>query len=112
VPRVGVERIVEAAEGVTMKLRGGLFYEPSPAPVQRRESNYYDSARAALTLGYGLALHGPMPPIDLDLFGQLHVLVPREHDKDPDIAASNPGAPGVTSSGVIVAGGMTAGVRF
>lgn len=112
VPRVGVERVVEVADGVTMKLRAGAFFEPSPAPAQTRESNYDDSSRTALTLGYGLALRGPIPPIDLDLFGQVHLLHPREHAKDPDIPASNPGAPGVTSSGVIVAGGMTAGVRF
>jgi long-chain fatty acid transport protein len=112
VPRAGVERVIEAAEGVTMKLRAGAFFEPSPAPPQTRESNWLDSHRTALTLGYGLSLARPLPAIDLDVFAQLHVLHPRTHEKDADVAATNPGARGLVSSGTILAGGMTAGVRF
>ena len=54
----------------------------------------------------------PLPPIDLDVFGQLHVLHPRTHDKGAGVSADNAGAPSTDTHGLIVAGGMTAGVRF
>jgi long-chain fatty acid transport protein len=95
-----------------MHLRGGYFFEPSPAPEQTGESNLFDNHRSVLTWGYGLSLHDPLPGIDLDLFGQLHVLHPRSHVKGPEALPDNPGMPEVHTGGFIVAGGATAGVRF
>lgn len=112
-PRFGVDWAATPAEGATVHVRGGYFFEPTPAPKQTRASNYYDSHRSVVTLGYGLELDDPLPPVTLDVFGQIHVLHLRGHAKDADVvAAGNPGAPGAQSRGVIVAGGTTAGVRF
>jgi long-subunit fatty acid transport protein len=112
VPRLGVERTLELADGVAAHLRGGYFLEISPAPEQTGDSNLFDNTRSVLTLGYGLGLSGPLPPIDLDVFAQLHVLHPRTHTKSAGVAADNPGAPETDTHGLIVAGGLTAGVSF
>lgn len=110
--RAGVERTFDPAPGVELSSRGGIFVEPSPAPPQEGEGNLYDNTRVALSLGYGLALGPPWPSLNLDFFQQLQVLVPRTHDKAASVPADNPAGPSVVSQGVIVAGGMTAGVRF
>jgi len=110
--RAGLERSLAPSPSTEMRLRAGLLFEPSPAPEQRGEANIYDNTRVALTLGYGLALQKPLPPITLDLFAQTHVLLPREHQKDPGVAPDNPGQGGVTTSGLIMAGGLLAGVMF
>ena len=113
VARFGVEWTLTPARPVTMRLRGGYFFEPSPAPVQTRESSYYDSHRSAFTLGYGLELDDPLPPVTIDLFAQVHVLHLRTHEKDADvIAAGYAGPASVESRGIILAGGTTAGVKF
>jgi long-chain fatty acid transport protein len=112
VPRVGVERALPLATGAEARLRAGYFLEPSPAPEQSGQGNAFDNWRSVVTLGYGLALAEPLPPLDLELFGQMHLLHPRTHDKDPSVPAGNAGAPSTESSGVIVAGGATARVRF
>lgn len=112
VPRVGVERAFAPADGVSMLVRGGYFFEPSPAPEQTREANGYDSHRSVFTLGYGLELDHPLPPIRLDLFAQVHVLHLRTHQKDADVAPTNAGSPRVDSRGIILVGGTAAGVRF
>jgi long-chain fatty acid transport protein len=109
---VGAERTLLPADNIAMKLRAGALFEPSPAPEQTTLANHFDNTRLGLSLGYGLSLASPLPPIDLDLFAQSQLLLPRTHHKDASIAASNPGAPSIDTSGVIVAGGATAGVRF
>jgi long-chain fatty acid transport protein len=112
VPRAGVEREIALARGVKALVRGGYFFEPSPAPEQTGEANLYDSSRSVFTLGYGLELGAPLPSINLDLFGQMHVLHPRSHTKGESVSPDNPGAPAVETSGLIAAWGATAGVRF
>jgi long-chain fatty acid transport protein len=112
VPRVGVERSFAPGGSVEMRLRGGFFFEPSPAPAQSKAENLYDNHRAAFTLGYGVELGPRASRVALDFFGQAHALLPRDHVKERGIAASNPGSPSVTTSGAIVAFGATAGVKF
>jgi long-subunit fatty acid transport protein len=111
-PRLGVEHVRDAASGVALHLRGGYAFEPSPAPQQSRESNFYDNSRHVLTAGYGLHLSDPLPPITLDLFTQLHLLLPRTHTKDADIPADHPGAPSTKTHGSIVVGGLVLGVAI
>lgn len=111
VPRVGVERTFHprrARADLALHLRGGAFYERSPAPPQVHASNYADDDRLAATLGFGAS----WPAIDVDLFGQAHWLVPREHVKQADVPADNPGAPSWKSTGVVGTVGATVGVRF
>jgi long-chain fatty acid transport protein len=111
VPRLGVERLLEPTADVVLRLRAGYFFEPTPAPVQAAASNHFDSSRSVFTLGYGTSLRGSLPPIDLDLFAQLHVLHPRTHDKEPEFA-QGPAGPAPVSRGLIAAFGATAEVGF
>ncbi len=111
-PHFGAERTLMPAPSVAMHLRGGFFFEPSPAPAQSKLSNLYDNHRLALTLGYGVEVGPRAARIALDLFGQAQALIPRGNPKESDVPASNPGAPSVTVTGVIGAFGTTAGVKF
>jgi len=112
VPHFGAERSFAAGSGVNVHLRGGFFFEPSPAPAQSQLSNLYDDDRAAFTLGYGVEVGPRSARIALDLFGQAQALIPRRNTKEGGVPASNPGAPGATVSGVIGAFGTTVGVQF
>jgi long-chain fatty acid transport protein len=130
VPRVGVEYTVTGRKPFILHVRAGAFYEPSALPSKLPSSQafdpvsqqtinvptrYFDADRLAITLGYGVALRNPLPPITLDLFGQVHVLMPRTVESD----ASNAATPGVASvdsvgkvSGTVLAAGLLAGVSF
>jgi long-chain fatty acid transport protein len=112
VPHIGAERSFAPAPRVDVRLRGGFFFEPSPAPAQTETSNLYDNHRAAFTLGYGVEVGPEKARIALDMFGQVQALVPRDNVKAADVPAGSPGAPSTTTSGVIGAFGATAGVRF
>lgn len=112
VPRVGVERVMRVRRGAEASARAGYFLEPSPAPEQSGEGNAFDNWRSVVTLGYGLSLSDPLPPVELEIFSQLHLLHPRTHDKEAAVPADNAGAPSTESRGIIVAGGATARVRF
>lgn len=118
VVRIGAEQGFTIARGATIHARGGGFFEKSPLPddvpageafspaakgVVPVPTRYFDSDRVALTAGTGLSLVDPLPPIDVDLWGQYHVLLPRtirSNDQEGE------------SSGWVGAFGMTAGVRF
>ena len=108
----GVERRFAPRPGVELSARGGLFFEPTPAPKQTGTANVYDSSRVGVSAGYGVSLGAPFPPIDLDLFSQLQWLLPREHVKEGAVPAANAGAPSVTVSGLLASFGLTAGARF
>jgi hypothetical protein len=127
VPRVGGEYTVRARRSLQLHVRAGAFYEPSPLPSKLASSQafdpvslgtialptrYFDADRLAITLGYGVALNNPLPPVTVDLFAQAHVLLPRTIESD----ASNPGGVSVDSvgrvSGTVLAAGLLAGVSF
>jgi long-chain fatty acid transport protein len=108
----GVERRFEPRPGVGLRARGGLFFEPTPAPKQTGTANVYDASRLAVSAGYGVTLGGPFPPIDLDLFSQLQWLMPRDHVKNASVPTTNAGAPSATVSGLLASFGVTAGARF
>ncbi len=124
VVRVGAEQGFELARGAVARARTGAFYETTPLPseipgseaydagvkgVVTVPTRYFDSNRLALTVGAGLALSKPLPPIDLDVFAQYHVLLPRAVTSvDGNGGALSRGE----SSGHIAVIGMTAGVRF
>src|SRR6185436_4031762 len=81
VARAGVERTFDPLPSVEMRARGGFFFEPTPAPAQTGAGNLYDNARATLSTGYGITFGPPGLRLALDIFQQLQILVPREHDK-------------------------------
>lgn len=82
-PRIGAEGVFTLGRGVTIKARAGYAFEPSPAPEQTSVPNDFDNHRSVIGFGYGLSLSKPLPRIDLDVFGQVHVLHDRDHHK-PD----------------------------
>lgn len=128
VVRVGAEQGFELAPGVVLHGRGGMFFETSPLPsnvpgsevfdvpsksVVQVPTRYFDSSRFAVTTGAGLSLGGPkkpsLPPLDLDLYAQYHLLLPRTIT-----STDSSGVPlsSIESSGHMKVFGMTAGVKF
>jgi len=109
-PRAGVEHALPLATAATLNLRGGYAFEPSPAPEQQGVTNYFDNHRSVFSLGFGVDLAEPLPTIAFDGFGQLQWLHGRSHDKQAAEGASQDGV--VHTSGLILAGGSSATVRF
>jgi long-chain fatty acid transport protein len=124
VVRLGADQGFRIARGAVFHARAGGFFETTPLPSEVPGSEaysqaqkgviavptrYFDSDRVALTVGTGLTLTKPLPPIDLDLFAQYHVLLPRT------VTSVDPGG-GVLSrgesSGHIAVFGMNAGLTF
>lgn len=122
--RAGADQGFALTRAAVLHARGGAFLETSPLPSELPASEaydraaggvvtvptrYFDADRVALTAGVGLSLVRPLPPVDLDLFGQYHVLLPRTIGSAPEGGA--PLSEGEVS-GRIVVFGLTAGVRF
>lgn len=109
-PRVGAERAVDLADGVTAMVRAGYAFEPSPAPEQTGAPSYYDNHRSVVGLGYGVQLAAPRPPLGFDGFAQLQLLHPRSHHKSVAAGAGSEGD--IDTYGTIFAAGIAATVRF
>ncbi len=121
VVRAGLDEKIRLSSSATAHARAGAFFETSPVPSQLPSSQafdrgavaavptrWYDAPRIAGTLGLGLSLSKPLPPIDLDAYWQAHALVPRAFTSDLGGGASER----VKVSGHILAMGLLAGVRF
>jgi len=124
VVRLGADQGFRIARGAVLHARAGGFFETTPLPSELAGSEaysqgakgvvavptrYFDSDRLALTAGTGLTLTKPLPPIDLDLFAQYHILLPRTVTSvDPSGGVLSQGE----SSGHIAVFGMTAGITF
>ncbi|HRE91646.1 MAG TPA: hypothetical protein PK095_21185, partial [Myxococcota bacterium] len=54
IPRIGYEQAVVMTPNVSLFVRAGAFYEPSPAPAQTGVTNFVDGDK--LGFGFGLAL--------------------------------------------------------
>jgi long-subunit fatty acid transport protein len=102
-PRIGVERAFEVQDGATLLARGGYSFEPTPAPEQSGDTNYFDNHRSVFSVGYGMEFSDPMPPIGFDGFVQVQWLHARTHEKQGGE---------VDTGGFILAGGVSASVRF
>jgi hypothetical protein len=72
-------------------------------------TRYLNAPRIALTWGGGFTLRDPLPPVELAVFGQFHVLLPTSHDT---VDGSGAVSPLGRASGHVLAGGATVGVRF
>ncbi len=120
--RIGAEQGFEPMHGMTLHVRGGGFLETSALPatlpgsaafevssksIVSLPTRYFDSTRLAMTTGFGVSLSRPLPPIDLDLFAQLHLLLPREIAQTSGESVTK-----VESSGHVKVFGITAGVKF
>jgi hypothetical protein len=122
--RAGADQGFRVARGAVMHARAGGFFETTPLPSEVTGSQaydrgtqkvvsvptrYYDSDRIALTVGTGLTMTKPLPPLQLDLFAQYHLLLPR--------TVTSTDASGATlgsgeASGHITVFGMNAGLTF
>lgn len=112
VPRAGVDWQLRATRHVTLHFRGGAFYEPSPVPEQREESNDLDNDRLAMTLGYGLELSDPLPELTLDFAFQRHFLLSRVHVKNENVTDDNPGSKSLRAGGAVTFAALVLGGRF
>ncbi len=108
-PRAGVERILPLSATAEIGLRGGYGFEPSPAPEQTGRESYFDNHRSVFSLGYGLRFTEPLG-LSFDGFAQVQWLHARSHEKRTAEGALVDGV--VDTSGVILAGGTSASVRF
>lgn len=112
IPRVGVMYDFSLSSDAKAQLRAGYAFEPSPVPEQTGLSNYLDSTRQVIAVGYGIELAEPLPPIRLDFFYQQQILMPRTHEKDAGVDPANAGAPSIRGSGFVFNSGVIAGVKF
>lgn len=123
VVRAGLDEKVQLAPSAVGHVRAGAFFEGSPLPSTLPSSDafrfsdrttgpvptrYYDAARLAGTLGLGLSLKSPLPPIDLDMYTQLHFLLPRTMTSD----LGDGSAERTKVTGRVHVYGLLAGVRF
>lgn len=86
IARLGAEGAVFQDAVAQVKLRGGYFYEPSPAPDQPAQTNYVDMDKHAFSLGLGIELtdaSGVLPkPASIDVSGMALWLPERSYLKD------------------------------
>ena len=80
VPRLGAIHEFSIARA-SARLSGGYSFVPAALPEQRGASNYLDSARHALAVGYSLGLPPDGIALHLDLAFRLDLLSPRTHRK-------------------------------
>ncbi|MCS6796970.1 MAG: hypothetical protein NZ898_00285 [Myxococcota bacterium] len=126
-PRVAVERTI-CLRRLPARLRAGYAFEPSPAPVARQAPQrtadgrartvdgepvlvplrIVDGHRHVATVGWGLdwALERGAR-LALDLYAQVHALVPRTHAIDGPGGASP-----MRSSGMLIGAGWTARLQW
>jgi hypothetical protein len=130
VVRAGAERALVLGRGAKAFFRGGLFFEPTPVarnlpasyafdpggaarcnasgdpacdPRQALETRFFDGNRYVFTIGGGVELGDPLPPITIDTWAQYHLLS-RSFDLAPSGHAD--------VSGHVLAIGLAAGVTF
>lgn len=85
VPRVGAEYRAFTGYHVSVDVRGGYAYEPSPAPEQTDENNFVDNDKHTVSVGAGALLKEiteivPLP-FSIDAYFSFTVLPERTHRK-------------------------------
>jgi hypothetical protein len=109
VPRLGVEWTRPGSAKLSARL--GYAFLMSPAPEMRGQQSFLDNHRHIVGLGFGLALSGKIP-LHVDLFVQLHHLMPRRHVKDPALQQPGESIPfdAISTSGNVFVAGAGIGV--
>ncbi len=110
VPRLGVEWTRRAGQA-TLATRAGYAFLWSPAPQMKGQQSLLDNHRHMLAAGFGVALEGKVP-VRLDVFGQWHRLVHRNHTKDPDMQqpGEDPAFDKIATSGNVLVVGAALGL--
>jgi long-chain fatty acid transport protein len=111
-PRVGAAYRLFRQSQVSLALRAGAAYEPTPVPEQTEASNTLDNSRVLLTAGYGVRIDSSDGPLEMAVAYQRHQLVQRTHRKGEGISEDNPGAPEVRTGGSIDVWVMSLQVTF
>jgi long-chain fatty acid transport protein len=111
-PRVGAEWRARQWRHVTLNLRGGYSYEPTPVPEQTGESNYADTDKHTFSLGAGVDLEQLtsilLRPLSIDVHAAATYLPSRNNRKlDPTSAVGD-----FTADGAIVNIGVMLRSRF
>lgn len=78
VPRLGVEHRWAWDDGTHVALRGGYFYEPTPAPVATAARALLDNDRHVFAAGLSIGATAAGTRYTVDVFSQTHWLAPRE----------------------------------
>lgn len=78
VPRLGVEHRWTWDDGTHVALRGGYFYEPSPAPAATAARAYLDNDRHVFAAGLSVGATAAGTRYTVDVFSQTHWLAPRD----------------------------------
>jgi len=108
VPRVGFE--TEHSIGAwRLAGRAGYAWEQSPVGAQEGRHNFLDSDRHIASFGFGFGWGSSDSPfrIDMDLYGQFHVMTERyfsktfHRDEDAVIISDNAGVPWIGAKGMI-----------
>ncbi len=78
VPRAGVERRWSWADGTHVAVRGGYFYEPTPAPAATTARAFLDNDRHVFAAGLSVGATAAGTRYTVDVFSQTHWLAPRD----------------------------------
>ena len=57
IPRIGVEWLALKTPALSMMLRTGYFFEASPVPSQRGQTNFVDSDKHGVSVGVGFEIN-------------------------------------------------------
>lgn len=111
--RLGAEFIALSKTHVSLAVRAGYAFEPSPAPEQKgRSMNLVDNNKHHLSVGLGLSLTKLIPvldrPLDLDVhFAYIHMQSRHHWKYDPADPIGD-----YTSDGYVLSVGVTLKLRF
>ena len=85
----------------------------SPAPEMKGEQSLLDNHRHVAGFGIGIAWPRSLP-LRFDAWLQGHILVARQHEKDPSLFPAGAELPFVSADtgGRIIVGGLTVGVEL
>ena len=112
IPRLGVEWRAHEWGRLSLDLRAGYSYEPTPAPEQRGESNLADGDKHTFSVGAGVNLErlGAILPgsLSLDAHFACTWLPPRVNQKEDPLDAVGD----FTSDGVVLQAGLMLRSRF
>jgi len=110
VPRIGVEwsRRTGLAR---LSARAGYAFLWSPAPEMKGQQSLLDNNRHVFGLGFGVALSGKVP-VHVDVYTQIHHLMPRHHVKEPGLQQPGELAPfdAISTSGNVFVAGAAVGI--
>lgn len=113
VPRLALEWRTRVSR-TQIDVRGGYSFFMSPAPQMDGVESLLDNHRHIVSAGLGLAWPDTDWPVRIDAWVQMHVLMPRTHEKDPALfePGQEPSFDSMDTEGTILVGGLTMGVEL